>query len=147
MSGQKGSADPEGDAVVADLHLKFIGCYASEDQLPSVKEYGGGVYGANIAMAKQFAVDEKKRYLAIARAGVDGHNFAFDVPPMGKTVADSECEMPCADMASYKCGCSDASCGSLSPAKGEDNTRRWAVYEMPASKRKKKADKREGDGL
>ena len=39
---------------------RYIGCYASEDQLGSDKEYGGGVHGANMALAVQFARDQRK---------------------------------------------------------------------------------------
>ena len=147
-SGQKGP-DPSsggGDERVAELNINFVGCYASEGQLPSEKEYGGAVYGANIAMAKQFAIDMKKKYLAIARSGVDGHNFAFDTLPSGKKVDAAECDHGCQDLDNYKCGCSDASCGGLRPAAGEENKRRWAVYELGKSSKKKKKSKR-GDDL
>ena len=60
------------EAAQQALNLEYVGCYGDENQLGQDKEYGGGVYGANIALAVQFAREQSKRYLAIARVGVDG---------------------------------------------------------------------------
>ena len=59
---------------------------------------------------------------------------------------------------SYACGCADGSCGDIQTLAGEDNMRRWVVYEIPLeaiqatlgnvgkpkkSKKKKKSSKSE----
>ena len=75
MEGQGGappSEEAEAEAAQEALNLKYVGCYGDENQLGEDKEYGGGVYGANIALAGQFAREHSKRYLAIARVGIDG---------------------------------------------------------------------------
>ena len=40
--------------------------------------------------------------------------------------------MPCADVEEFNCGCADAACGDSRAGAGEDNVRRWVVYEVPA---------------
>jgi hypothetical protein len=61
------------------------------------------------AVRGRFADAQNQSYLAIARSGANGqgHNFAFDDLPTGDKVADRECDTPCADLVSYKCGCAD----------------------------------------
>ena len=41
--------------------------------------------------------------------------------------------MPCADTEQYGCGCADEVCmaAGVDRLRGEDNTRRWLVYEVP----------------
>ena len=95
--------------VSVSAGLQFVGCYASEHQFTSPM-YGGGMLGANVLMAGQFAKDKEKNYLAIARAGVDGHSLAFDTLPTGSKVPDSDCAGPCADLGVHFCGCSDKGC-------------------------------------
>lgn len=141
MARMNGQVPPDSEPEVVDLKLKFVGCYGSESQLPASKEYGGGVYGANIGMAKQFAIDQGKKYIAIARAGVDGHNFAFNEKPKGAKLSDKQCNLPCADHANYKCGCADAFCGDGGVTAGEENRRRWLVYALTDKKKKKKKSK------
>ena len=82
-----------------------------------------------------------KRYFAIAQVGVDGHAFAFDELPKGKELNDMGCTEPCADDERYSCGCADEACGDLRPAKGEEHTRRWVVYQVEKDKKKKKKGK------
>ena len=77
-----------------------------------------------------------KKYLAIARAGVDGHAFAFSEMPdvsMALDPDDDGCVAPCLDIDQFSCGCADAVCreNGAGPAPGEDNARRWIVYEVP----------------
>jgi dolichyl-diphosphooligosaccharide--protein glycosyltransferase len=181
MDGQGGPPPPdEAEDAAAELNLEYVGCYGDENQLGEDKEYGGGVHGANIALAVEFSRQSKKRYLAIARVGTDGassyqlppppapslssrfafclhqvgpmppneilsrvrlfvsgsagHNFAFSTPPTGTKLTDSACDNPCADTASYKCGCADASCGDAEPV-GDSLVRRWVVYELPKRSR------------
>ena len=61
-----------------------MGCYRKEDQLPAEKIYGGGVVGASASAAFNHARSQKKRYVAVARAGDDGHAFAFDSFAVGR---------------------------------------------------------------
>ncbi len=109
---------------------KFIGCYATENVFLN-KVYEGGPTGARYTLAFQHARKQNKRYFAIARNEDDGHSFAFSelkkVP--GMLVEGEGCERPCIDLESKSCGCVDDMCLGL-PAVGEENNRRWAVYEI-----------------
>lgn len=141
-----------------DLGLKYMGCYGRESQLGSDKVYEGGVTGARIAETLRFAASVSKRYIAIARNGLDGHAFAFNEKPKKSKLDDDGCANPCADLEDYACGCADGSCGDIQTLAGEDNMRRWVVYEIPLeaiqatlgnvgkpkkSKKKKKSSKSE----
>ena len=149
MAGGGPSPPPEDEpdeapAPPKDYGVKFVGCFGKEDQLGEDKEYGGGAYGANIGMAARFAREKKKKYLAIARVGQDGHNFAFDDGSNlgGEKMDDEGCNKECADGGHYACGCADAACGyGVEPAEGEEMVRRWAVYEVQDKKKKKKKKK------
>ena len=139
------SEEAQEAAAQAALNLEYVGCYGEEDQLGDDKEYGGGVHGANMALAVQFARDAKKRYLAIARVGVDGHNFAFSKAPSGKKLTDSACDNTCADGEDYRCGCADGACGGVAPDSG-GNQRRWVVYELPKRSKLDAAKEKKGKG-
>merc|ERR1712146_692040 len=79
--------------------------------------------------------EKKKKYIAIARVGSDGHSFVFDEKP-GRSVPvlkDRGCERLCVDDINYKCGCADANCDGVGKAPGEEHLRRWVVYEMTDS--------------
>eukprot|EP00912_Choanoflagellata_sp_UC4_P001252 UC4_evm1s779 len=118
---------------------KYVGCYGSEGQFSEDKVYGGGGSGAFMFQARSLAQDHGKKYVAIAKVGEDGHSFAFNGAPTGKSLSDSGCNMPCGDYPDFKCGCADAACGDgISAVPGEDNVRRWVVYEVPAKKKKTK---------
>ena len=81
------------------------------------------------------AKEKKKKYIAIARVGSDGHSFVFDEKP-GRSVPvlkDRGCERLCVDDINYKCGCADANCDGVGKAPGEEHLRRWVVYEMTDS--------------
>jgi len=115
-----------------EMGFKFVGCYGAESALGKDKVYGGGQQGAQFALAIQFAAAKNKKYIAIASAGVDGHVFAFnEKPKKSKAVDDMGCDTPCADMEDYRCGCADEMCEGQTPYDGEDNLRRWVVYEVP----------------
>ena len=77
------------------------------------------------------------RYFAVARGNKDGHSFAFSAldDSKGTTMQGEGCERPCVDLESKVCGCIDAACTGPLP-KGEENNRRWAVYEVIAASRK-----------
>merc|ERR1712216_877116 len=90
-----------------------------------------------------FAWQHRKKYVAIARVGSDGHSFAFnEFGGKGKlSNTDSGCKKACIDYQTYSCGCADSLCGSLKPSDGEEHVRRWAVYEVPAKKKRDKKKK------
>jgi dolichyl-diphosphooligosaccharide--protein glycosyltransferase len=119
--------------------LTYVGCYRKEDQLPSEKVYGGGVVGASASAAFNHARSQKKRYVAVARVGDDGHAFAFDSLPSGAAVNDGGCARPCADDDAFACGCADAGCdGVVKRSADEEYVRRWAVYDVGAPKKRRK---------
>ena len=130
MSGRRGPSEepPEGSV---DYGLAFVGCFGAEKKLGDDRVYGGGAHGAQIGLAVDFALKEKKRYIAIARSGVDGHVFAFNNPASKSTHTDEGCDIECLDDPAYSCGCADDNCGSSRAAKGEEHVRRWVVYELP----------------
>mmetsp|Transcript_10732 Transcript_10732/g.16278 ORF Transcript_10732/g.16278 Transcript_10732/m.16278 type:complete len:836 (-) Transcript_10732:74-2581(-) len=113
---------------------RYVGCFTSESFFQD-KVYGGGEAGANFNLALHHAKSKGKKYFAIARAGSDGHSFAFSSLSKGKRGASKGdttgggCERPCEDTSNRVCGCADAACSGPVPA-GEDNNRRWAVYEI-----------------
>ena len=105
-----------------------------------------------LSASLEWAASKGKRFLAIARAGVDGHAFAFSEPPDMDGALDVEdgCDAPCQDIDQFSCGCADAVCHEhgAGPAPGEENARRWVVYEVPpefaevAAKRASSSSKR-----
>lgn len=112
-----------------DEEAKFVGCYVSEGALED-RIYEGGSTGANINLALHHAKTTGKKYFAIARAGSDGHSFAFDSLASGAVVTKGGgCERPCLDIPDKFCGCIDYECTGPVP-KGEEHNRRWAVYEV-----------------
>ena len=129
MEGRKtGSSKPknEGDAAT----LKFVGCYADEEDLGSDRVYAGGASGAQVQLLFNLAQEKKMKYFAIARVGDDGYSFVFNKPPKkkAKTYKDDGCKKPCADSEEFFCGCADAACGNLKPGKKSKELRRWIVY-------------------
>jgi dolichyl-diphosphooligosaccharide--protein glycosyltransferase len=142
-----GAAGDGADADI-DLGLKYVGCYGGERNLPSPKEYVGGATGAQAVLALKAAHDKGKKYVAIARQDSQGHVFVFDAPP-GKAgkMSDRGCKKPCEDGPRYKCGCADAMCGTIGAVAGEENVRRWVVYEVPKKRGKRGKTKSEKDEL
>jgi len=124
--------------------LKFVGCYGRESELGADKEYGGGPSGANINMARSLAYKYEKKYIAVARAGEDGHSFAFNEPPKGEKLPmdDEGCMTPCMDFEGYVCGCADGGCATVEPVSGEEHKRRWVVYEVPKKTEETKKEKK-----
>ena len=143
MSGRRGPSEepPEGSV---DYGLAFVGCFGAEKKLGDDRVYGGGAHGAQIGLAVDFALKEKKRYIAIARSGVDGHVFAFNNPASKSTHTDEGCDIECLDDPAYACGCADDNCGSSRAAKGEEHVRRWVVYELPEGLERAAAGKKKG---
>ena len=121
--------------AASDMGVTPIGCFGKESSLGSDKVYSGGKTGAQLSVALQWAGGKRKTFVAVARAGVDGHAFAFSNPPdMSQALdVDDGCDAPCLDIDQFSCGCADAVCREhdAKPAKGEDNARRWVVYEVP----------------
>lgn len=136
----------------------MIGCYANEKRLGADKVYGGGAGGASITLARNFAWENNKKYVAIARVGEDGHSFAFNsMDTSHPTMSDEGCRKPCSDVEGYFCGCAGGACDDLAAADGEENVRRWVVYEVPeqpkpdpkkkSKKKTKKASKKDEEDL
>lgn len=136
MAGQKGGSKKGKAEKTPQQPLKYVGCYAQEDDLPTNKKYGGGESGAMLKSAVEFAFYEQKKYVAIARVENDGHSFAMDrKPPKSKRVKDDGCKRACPDDGSYACGCSDAACeGLIDDYEPNSNARRWVVYEIDRKK-------------
>lgn len=139
MEGQRrgrGSYDDYDEEGMSNMGLEAVGCFGAEGALGSDKVYTGGKNGAQLSLALQWAAQKRKKYVAVARAGVDGHAFAFSQPPKMDAALDADdgCEAPCMDIEQYGCGCADAVCreNGARPARGEENARRWVVYEVPA---------------
>jgi len=130
-SGKK-SSKVEKEAPSTGSDAKYVGCFISEASFLD-KVYEGGSSGANFNLALYHAKTNRKKYFAVARNGGDGHSFAFNQLKEGdKSRGNTQgggCERPCADMDSYKCGCTDSSCTGPIP-RGEQHNRRWAVYEV-----------------
>jgi len=125
-----------GHSIGEQLGMAPRACYGRESALPSDKVYSGGSTGAGLTQAVQFAALKKKRFVAVARASqVDGHAFAFNEEPKkaGELEFDDGCDMPCADSETFACGCADDLCAAAGAraVSGEDNARRWVVYEVP----------------
>ena len=132
IDDEEDDEDPE--PVLEPLAISHIGCYGGEDDFGG-KEYIGASSGANIRLLHSIAKEKKKKYIAIARVGSDGHSFVFDEKP-GRSVPvfkDRGCERLCVDDINYKCGCADANCDGVGKAPGEEHLRRWVVYEMTDS--------------
>ena len=131
IDDEEDDEDPE--PVLEPLAINYIGCYGGDDDFGG-KEYIGSASGANIRLLHSIA-KEKKKYIAIARVGSDGHSFVFDEKP-GRSVPvlkDRGCERSGVDDINYKCGCADANCDGVGKAPGEEHLRRWVVYEMTDS--------------
>ncbi len=107
----------------------YIGCFAYESSFGD-RVYVGGATGANFTLALNHAKTIRKRYFALARNAVDGHSFAFSSLEYSKGMMQGGgCEKPCADVKEKVCGCMDDTCSGPIP-RGEENNRRWAVYEV-----------------
>jgi dolichyl-diphosphooligosaccharide---protein glycosyltransferase len=110
---------------------RFVGCFSTERAFSADREYRGQTAGAYLSLATQAAQTMGKRYMALARVGQDGHMFAFNTLSGKPSGPDNDgCRRPCIDEDSFVCGCADHACEGPIPA-GEDNNRRWAVYEVP----------------
>lgn len=154
MEGRGGRNDDFDDydasEGMSNMGLASVGCFGAEAALGSDKVYTGGKNGAQISVALQWAAQKRKKFVAVARAGVDGHAFAFSQPPdmdMALDVDDG-CDAPCLDIDSFSCGCADAVCreNGARPTRGEQNARRWVVYEVPAEFMEAAATRRGGSG-
>jgi dolichyl-diphosphooligosaccharide--protein glycosyltransferase len=158
---EKDEAEDTDESMEQAAPLKMIGCYANEKRLGADKVYGGGAGGASITLARNFAWENNKKYVAIARVGEDGHSFAFNsMDTSHPTMSDEGCRKPCSDVEGYFCGCAGGACDDLAAADGEENVRRWVVYEVPEQpkpdpkkkskkkkKKKKKASKKDEEDL
>ena len=143
QSGRSGDYDDYEDAVAFSEAAQgtggpgTVGCFGAESALGSDKVLTGGKTGAHLSLALQWAGQKGKRYVAVARAGVDGHAFAFNDPPDMDAALDVDdgCDAPCSDIDQFSCGCADAVCREhgAPPATGEQNARRWVVYEVRAA--------------
>jgi hypothetical protein len=125
--------------------VRYVGCIGSEAPMSADKVYGGGSTGAALELAVSFAKDQSKKYVALARVGSDGHSFAFNDFHGDAMIDDAGCQLKC--IGQYEdqvCGCADASCGELETVPGEDNLRRWAVYEIDDVKKGSKNDAKNG---
>jgi len=109
--------------------LKFVGCFGSETSFSSDKTYLGGEAGAAIKKATKSALKQKRKYIAMAKNGGAGHSFIFDSLTQESDFPDSHCSPSCVDE-EMACGCSDDACAGRSLPDGEDNLRRWAVYQV-----------------
>lgn len=76
-TGPAAKADP---SKAAEPELVYRGCYTDENMFGKGRIYAGATTGAHISLAKHHAIANNKPYLAMARAGSDGHAFAFDGP-------------------------------------------------------------------
>jgi len=124
--------------MASQLGITPLGCFGAEKFLGADKVYTGGKSGSQLAGALAWAGSKGKRYAAIAKASsVDGHVFAFNQMPdeAGALDPDEGCDAPCEDIESFGCGCADLVCKEHGAARipGEDNARRWTVYEVPKS--------------
>lgn len=122
---------------VSNEKTHFLGCVTGEDMLGNDREYSGGSSGANYNLALHHAKSKGKRYFALSRVGSEGHAFAFNKLPVNAADFDGNdagCQRPCMDSQSHVCGCADGGCADqgVSPGKGQEHNRRWAVYERDA---------------
>lgn len=117
---------------------KYIGCFSSENFFSSDKIYNGGSTGANYNIALHHAKATNMKYFAVAKAGSDGHAFAFsslinfnaaDKNMKGGDMRGPDCERRCEDVHEKFCGCIDYACASPLPP-GEEHNRRWIVYQV-----------------
>jgi len=131
----RGGAEPSKSGKT--VGAKYIGCSGSEGSFGEDRVYEGGAYGSSVDLARTFAKEVGMKYFAVARTDLDGHVFAFSSLGKPPKLSDSGCDQPCLDNDAYKCGCADELCGGLKPAKGEDNVRRWAIYEVTDKKKGK----------
>lgn len=116
--------------------MRPIGCYNSELSFSQDKIYSGGSAGSRLSGAKDFALSSNKKYFGISSNIVDGHIFAFNrlTKRPDYDSPNEDCDRPCSDDSKFKCGCADQSCRSQIPD-GEDNNRRWFVYEIIKKKK------------
>ena len=76
----------------------------------------------------------KRRYVALAKNGSEGHAFTFDEAPTGPKLAytDPGCNRKCEDNTLCVCGCADSGCVGLERQADEEHLRRWVVYDLYA---------------
>jgi len=110
---------------------EYVGCFSDENMFQD-RVYAGGATGANFNLMRHHALQAGKPYFVLARAGDDGHGFAFShlAGPPGGDMQGGGCERPCPDDPAKVCGCTDLAC-SGPPAPGQEHNRRWVVYRMP----------------
>lgn len=122
-----------------NVKVKYVGCYTDENEFSNDKQYVGGASGANFELAKGDAIRMNKRYFGIAKAYSDGHSFVFNklLSRPDRPKNNGGCERACNDDRSKSCGCVDNLCSESKPA-GQDNNRRWAVYEVVPNGHKKR---------
>ena len=91
---------------------QYVGCATNENIFSSDKVYQVSTTGASYHLAIDHAVKNKKKYVAIARYGNDGHVFAFNsLQGVLDANPDKEgCQRVCLDEKNKKCGCSDSTC-------------------------------------
>jgi hypothetical protein len=142
MSGKKkANAPPQSDSEADEKQKKMAGvikkgtknrgCFGSESVFSDDKVYLGGPAGSNIKEALMHALNNGKKYFAISRSGLQGHAFAFDeLTETEPHYSKSKCKYSCMDISDFSCGCSDDLCAGLSVHPGEENLRRWMVYEV-----------------
>mmetsp|Transcript_2258 Transcript_2258/g.3124 ORF Transcript_2258/g.3124 Transcript_2258/m.3124 type:complete len:892 (+) Transcript_2258:89-2764(+) len=125
---------------------EYVGCFSDENMFKD-RIYAGGATGANFNLMRHHAESVGLPYFVLARAGEDGHGFAFaELAPGVNPNGDMQgggCDRPCPDDPSKVCGCTDLACqGPRAP--GQEHNRRWVVYKIPdsgASKGKKSKKK------
>lgn len=136
-----GVKNPQVEESTPTDETRYVGCFTSEEFFVD-RVYAGGSTGSSYNLALHHAKTSRKKFFATARAGPDGHAFAFSrVEGASKgNVKTGGCDQPCADIDSKVCGCADLACSGPIP-KGEEHNRRWAVYEivkLAASSKKNK---------
>lgn len=112
----------------------FWGCVTGEDMLGNDRVYTGGPSGANYQLALHHAKSKGKKYFAVSRVGSEGHAFAFNKLPLHPKDFDGNdegCRRACLDSNAHSCGCADGGCVDMnvSPGRGQEHNRRWAIYE------------------
>jgi dolichyl-diphosphooligosaccharide--protein glycosyltransferase len=129
-------AGQQQEGPLDETAVRFVGCFGGEVMFGPDRVYGGGSAGAAIRYALAQAKAGQFRYLAIARAGQDGHSFYFNsLADAGEHAAtgnmgDEACYVACVDSSEHTCGCADQLCAPHQKPEGEEHNRRWAVYEV-----------------
>eukprot|EP00750_Incisomonas_marina_P000789 INCI1059.2.p1 GENE.INCI1059.2~~INCI1059.2.p1 ORF type:complete len:986 (-),score=184.27 INCI1059.2:87-2996(-) len=127
--------EPDAAERKVDLSgLEYYGCVDDENYFSKDKEYGGSYIASSLRYAYAHALSKDKRYVAIARAGEDGHVFAFDKIKKSArqyNQTDEACLRPCLEDPAFGCGCADHGCPEELPlSEGAEHKRRWAIYRV-----------------